>query len=227
YSTAYGVDLDVSPPLPSTLRGLIIHSAKDQSSDADWFSNPDAGVRAWSGPDFATGWGLVNAAGAARLVQNHQILESVIEKDCSKERFAFAMVRKGARPLSFRVTLAWDDYPAEASDGPTTLPRLRNDLDLVLIDPAGNRHYPWQLNQNIKSADGSRLLNPEEQTCDTDITIETQLAPPGPLNAASILPAVKAPDHLNNVEVVDAPRMTGTWMAEVTGFRVPWGPQKF
>src|SRR5262249_23528726 len=108
-----------------------------------------------------------------------------------------------------------------------TLPRLRNDLDLVLIDPAGNRHYPWQLNQNIKSADGSRLLNPEEQTCDTDITIETQLAPPGPLNAASILPAVKAPDHLNNVEVVDAPRMTGTWMAEVTGFSVPWGPQKF
>ena len=34
-------------------------------------------------------------------------------------------------------------------------------------------------------------------------------------------------DHLNNVEVVDAPAAPGLWQARVTGFKIPQEPQKF
>ena len=34
-------------------------------------------------------------------------------------------------------------------------------------------------------------------------------------------------DHLNNVEVVDAPFRPGKWQVQVSGFNIPQGPQSF
>jgi hypothetical protein len=228
YALSFGVDLDAKPPLPSTLRALIIHSADDVSNGTTWFSNPDAPVQALHGPDFATGFGLVNAQAAVGLVEDMLIREGTIEEDCSKVTYT---INVGAvtdvNPPPVRVTLAWDDFPAEAFAADRTLPRLQNDLDLVLIDPMGVRHYPWQLNQVIKAGDGTHVLTPEEQTCGTPIKVETQLHPPGPLASSDFIEATTGPDHLNNVELVEAPRLAGTWKVEVSGFRVVAGPQSY
>ena len=40
-----------------------------------------------------------------------------------------------------KLTLAWDDLAAVEGPGK----KLLNDLDLVVIDPNGNEHFPWTL----------------------------------------------------------------------------------
>ena len=82
--------IDANPPLPSTLKALIIQTAVDivnanvrsaarQDVDAD--SNPPNGndglATATVGPDFATGWGLVNAQAAVNLMQDSRNVDGV------------------------------------------------------------------------------------------------------------------------------------------------------
>ena len=124
-----------------------------------------------------------------------------------------------------KVTLAWDDLAGDAALGSTD-PRLKNDLDLVLIDPAGTLHYPWQLNQTITDASGT-TLTPEQQTCGTNVKVVRKLAPPpAAFVPADNVAATKGPDHLNNVEQVVAPGIAGRWKAVVTAFDVS-GPQSY
>lgn len=227
YSTTYGVDLDVAPPLPSTLRGIIIHTAHDVSVATPWFTNADGPVQAFPGPDFVTGFGLVNAADAVALTAAKQLREDVLNATCDAKTFQIPVYGfLSSLTTAVRVTLTWDD-PAGDGSLPATTPQLTNDLDLVLVDPAGGRHYPWQRNQRIRSSAGT-LLTPEQQSCGTAITVDRILNPPGPLAAADLAAASAGtgPDHLNNVEQVVAPAMTGTWKAIVTGFKLG-SPQTF
>jgi hypothetical protein len=53
---------------------------------------------------------------------------------------------------ALRVTLAWDDPPAVELASPA----LVNDLDLVVLDPANVRWFPWTLDPNTPSADAVR-----------------------------------------------------------------------
>jgi subtilisin family serine protease len=229
YAKTYEVDLDVNPPLPSTLRALLIHSA-DDIANTNWFTSPppvDGPVRTFTGPDFATGFGKVNAAGATEITARALLRESEITSTCNTKSFNFDVIKEAGSVPDVRVTLAWDDPAADPTEDPS-LPRLVNDLDLVVIDPTGARHYPWVRNQVIKGADGS-VLAPEQQACNTSIKVETILKSPGPLTDAAIVSASTGvgPDHLNNVEQVLVPGVEGTWRAVVTGFRVDAGPQKF
>ena len=228
YVNTYGVSLDVKPPLPSTLRGIIVHSADDiphpgNTEPQQWFTNVDGSVRPYDGPDFATGFGLANAEAAVDLVSQRLLIEDEIDVTCDADTFQFTVTS----PI-VRATLVWDDVAGEPAT-PVTDPLLRNDLDLVLIDPAGTRHYPWLRNQIIKSSTGA-VLTPAEQTCDNTVIVERRLNPPGPvsnsdLDAASI---GVGPDHLNTVEqVVVEGAVQGKWRAVVSGFKVEWGPQRF
>ncbi|TVQ62509.1 MAG: hypothetical protein EA378_04020 [Phycisphaerales bacterium] len=68
------------------------------------------------------------------------------------------------------ITLAWDDAPGTANVNPS----LVNDLDLVVIDPAGNRHYPWTVNPASPGSPAvrntvDRLNNIEQVTVDNPI----------------------------------------------------------
>ncbi|MEM6403330.1 MAG: S8 family serine peptidase, partial [Cyanobacteria bacterium P01_D01_bin.116] len=84
YSTPLGTTIDERPPLPSTLRALLIQTAEDivendvrgaTLNEIDSDSNPINGndglgrVTATVGPDYATGWGLVDAEAAVELMQ--------------------------------------------------------------------------------------------------------------------------------------------------------------
>jgi len=242
YATTYGVDLDAKPPLPSTLRGIMIHSATDKTEDptTPWsLSNEDGAVHAYPGPDFATGWGMINAKAAVDVVANRYLVESKLPTGCSADTYVFT-VQPGATG-TLHITLAWDDIAGDVA-APYADPKLVNDLDLVLTDPSGAKHYPWQLGHKIVDAAGNAIPN-EAQVCGTPITVQRRFMPvPNPKyvsagNAANVnetLPAASAlqatqggRDHLNNIEVVDAPAIAGTWIAEVSGFNVPLGPQSY
>lgn len=235
YATTYGVSLDQSPPLPSTLRAVVIHAADDKKNSAPT-TNPDGVVKDSPGPDFVTGWGLIDAQAAVDVVANRRLREDALMAACDSHTYIFAVAPDtGAR---VRVTLAWDDVAADALVGATdpTAPKLRNDLDLVLVDPDGTEHYPWQLDQTIVDSAG-RAIPSELQHCGTPITVQRKLMPaPDPAAAnesvadGSLPVAGRGPDHLNNVEVVDIDAsavVAGTWQARVSGFAIAQGPQRF
>jgi len=122
-------------PLPSTIKGVLLHTAKD-------LGNP--------GPDYAYGFGLIDAKAAIDLVRadtlGGRIVEDMILQQGERDVYTLS-VAAGATAL--KLTLVWDDYPAD----PLAAHALVNDLDLVVTGPDGKQHYPWTLDP----------LSPEKQ----------------------------------------------------------------
>ncbi|KPJ93032.1 MAG: hypothetical protein AMJ55_08855, partial [Gammaproteobacteria bacterium SG8_15] len=197
YNAPVGATLDANPPLPSTIRALLIQTATDivNANVRTGISNevdPDniqgngndgtGNVTATVGPDYATGWGLVDAQAAANLLQDSRTEDGVVIPN----RFVQDAVNQGrtneydfvvnqAGPL--RVTLAWDDVEATPAVLATN-PTLVNDLDLELVGPDGTVYYPWQLGHAILDAGGNPLANNAQPP---GTTIQVQVAIP-PIN---------------------------------------------
>jgi hypothetical protein len=241
WQRAYNLHIDLIKPLPSTLRAILIQTAQD----IDWVNNPPAGaanptrmsvdgpVSFFPGPDFTSGWGLVNAQAGVAAIQAQQIIEGEVDQG-DVINIPFTMPANG----QVRVTLAWDDTAASAAI-PATTSHLVNDLDLVLIDPAGNTIYPFSLNQQIVDpANPANVIPPANQVPGTDIQVNLLIIPQldGAGNGVAVdypaqnIPVAAAPmgrDHLNNVEQVVAAGQVGNWVAQVSGFNIPSGPQRF
>jgi hypothetical protein len=123
-------------PLPSTVKAHFIHTARDLNDSTTWYN---------AGPDYASGYGVlrVDAAVAQQRSKNWQ--EGTF--DHGKLNTFFMEVPVSLQEV--KVTLAWDDAPAAPG---STSAALVNDLDLIVTDPSGNRHYPWTLNPATPSA---------------------------------------------------------------------------
>jgi hypothetical protein len=145
-------------PLPSTLKALIIHSAMDLDDATVWY-NP--------GPDYASGYGLLQIRDAVDLVQSLSFREGKVTTGRS-ENYTFT-VPPGATEV--KVTLAWDDYPAVANANPA----LVNDIDLKVYSPNNTLYYPWTLDPGDPSAPAiqtspDRLNNVEQVQVSSGIT---------------------------------------------------------
>ncbi|WP_162893009.1 S8 family serine peptidase [Salinibacter ruber] len=297
YAGPLNTSIDENPPLPSTVRAILIQTANDivrpmedtngngsldPGEDLDGDGNLDQGVRpnlsstdidldsnqgngndgsgfvaAPAGPDFATGWGMVDAQAAVDLIQNARRQDGApvpnrIVQDAATQgetdEYEFEVENAG----TIQVTLAWDDVES-AVQNPVTSQQLVNDLDLVLEAPDGSIFYPWQLGHSIVDNNGN-AIDPDNQTPGTNINVQvpinpTTSVPPGggsphqhgqhpivdyvPQNVQTgngAWVASKGRDHLNNVEQVqvDVPSgQTGHWTARVTGFDVPSGSQDY
>jgi hypothetical protein len=125
-------------PLPSTIKGLLIHTATDLGP---------------TGPDYAYGYGLVNAKKAIDLVRIDTIDDIITEDSIfvQGERDTYVL-ELGPGETELRITLVWDDYPAD----PLAAHALVNDLDLVVIGPGGKRYYPWTLDPYLPQAPAVR-----------------------------------------------------------------------
>ncbi|MDD5088625.1 MAG: S8 family serine peptidase [bacterium] len=116
-------------PLPETMKAILINSTTDIGT---------------AGPDFQTGFGLVNGLQAVQNLLAGGVLESALEIG---EQFEHAFtVPAGLSELN--VSLAWSDFPA----GGNVIPTLVNDLDLRLIDPEGTPHEPWLMRHHNPGA---------------------------------------------------------------------------
>jgi hypothetical protein len=94
------------------------------------------------------------------------------------------------------------------------VPKLVNDLDLVVTAPNGQRFYPWTVPQPYTPTSSANYPENVE---------------PEPLTAASIQPAVQTQeDHLNNLEqvYVETP-MVGTWTVQVRPTALAAPPQRY
>ena len=224
----------------STVKALMIHTAIDMedSEQAHFSSNPDLYAAHHDsmphytpygkGPDFATGWGYVDGKSALDMIS-----------DYNKNTKEFARFREieigngfekrwttvvGNAQSRLRVTLVWDDAPGErdkATDSRSFKEsKLVNDLDMYLVSPSGEYHYPWRLDTlptEFITKDGvhSDKLTGFERIYDYDIHLA--------YNGCSVGNKVgeECFDHLNNVEVVDVDNPEpGRWQVVVMGRRL-------
>jgi len=118
----------------STLKGLLIQTADDLGE---------------AGPDYKSGWGLINGVAAVDLLRDHaanplkvRLTEGLITSSNSTQVHDF--VWDGISPI--RVTLSWTD-PAGSSTGTNDLrtPRLVNNLNIRVVGPGGTEHLPWTM----------------------------------------------------------------------------------
>ncbi len=117
----------------ATLRGLAIHTAFEAGTTV--------------GPDYKHGWGLLNTAGAADVIRNHQNNHVLAERRLvNGADTTFTVVASGNGPLV--VTICWTDPPGMvdfANRYNNRTPKLVNDLD-VRVTAGTNVFQPWRLN---------------------------------------------------------------------------------
>jgi hypothetical protein len=221
-----GIDVRNNPPLPSTIKAILVQTARDMvhtSSDPRDPDNPDTGapVLFYEGPDFATGYGLVDIEAAVELVAadpgpgaaSRYLHEDDVEAgDQDVYELWLTSADIAALGGDLKVTLAWDDVAASTTT-PETEPKLVNDLDLYLIDPDGASHLPWTLDPlpMAPCAGG-----------------DPGCGDPDPIDPGDVVPAKRAADHLNNVEMVQVSQpKPGRWQVVVDAYDVPLPMQPY
>ena len=170
------------------------------------------------GPDFATGYGLVDAEAARQKIAAtaHWTDDGLIAGAGMSEDWCIT-VPLNAKEL--KVVIAWDDEPGCTSLCDQRTPRLVNDLDLELTDPDGHTVHP----------NGQPYL----PWVPTVLKVSTPIGDgnPDPISTAdTLLAATRCPDHTNNVEMVTIDPLTpggtikdGRWRATVKGFKLAMG----
>lgn len=122
------------------------------------------------GPDYATGWGIVDAQAAVDLLRRAGgpgLIQDDLtgDGDANAKTYSF-YVPAGLAEIHF--TLAWTDPAGDTTLAPD-VPQLVNDLDLRLIEPDEvTQHTPWALDPaNPQTAvvrnGGNDALNTVEQ----------------------------------------------------------------
>lgn len=121
----------------ASIRALLAHTADDVDNE---------------GPDYKTGWGLLNTERAARFISSNNsdntlsVFKDTVLADGGSIQFNFT--HSNDRPLI--VTIAWTDpkgTPSVDADDPTDI-KLVNDIDLSVTDPDMTSHSPWLLDRN-------------------------------------------------------------------------------
>ena len=223
-----GLDIDVrnDPPQPSTIKALLVQTAQDMvhpTADPRDPDNPDTGtpVLYYEGPDFASGYGLVDIEAAVDLVAadpgpgaaSRYMHEGDIDA-LGQDVYEMWLTSTDVAGLDgdLKFTLAWDDREGSPATLQTA-PKLVNDLDLTLIDPDGVTHLPWTLDPlPIANCGG------DGPGCgDLD-----------PIDSDDIVPAKRAADHRNNVEMVQVSQpKAGHWQVVVDAHDVPLPTQPY
>lgn len=219
YATTFGVNLDTAPPLPSTLKAILVQTATDLV-DTDPTVNFDTGVPTayGQGPDWATGYGLVNAQAAVQMIGDRRFIENGVSLFDATDEFALPVV---PGQTGVRVTLAWDDR-AGTPNANATAPQLVNDLDLVLLEPNGTEHRPLVLPAvTPRDCDNNQANGIQVGTCiGQDLATQNYAGP-----------AIEAVDRRNNVEqaVVRNPAglPAGIWTVRVSAQALPVGGRFF
>lgn len=127
----------------ATLRGLAIHTADEAGEE--------------NGPDYAFGWGLLNAEKAANMITNEGFQSYIRENSLAQgQNFSFNIEAfDPSKPLV--ATICWTDPAGQVISGAVDLatPSLVNDLD-IRITNGSETSFPWKLNPAEVDAPATR-----------------------------------------------------------------------
>jgi hypothetical protein len=161
----YRSDHPGSNPPPSLVKAHLIHSARD----LDLSFSTDNGTR--PGPDYATGYGFLDIDAAIDQYRTGGWSTGCLDQGESET----IVLPIPDQTLQAKMTLVWDDVPASPA---ATGPALVNDLDLVVFDSSGTRHYPWTLDPANPSRDAWR--NSEDHLNNVEMVLAEGFVP-GPM----------------------------------------------
>ena len=240
-----GVSLDKLSMRNSTTKALLIHTAKDMIGRSRLYGNHDlcrvkekcAASSYTEGPDFATGWGMVDGEAALGFIDSYD----AETKNFARFREINVLARYESRWIidvsekkNFRTTLVWDDAPGNTDKMLYMDSKLVNDLDMWLVSPSGKIYYPWRLDpiskDNIDADEKLLGQNIEDRTKETYENIsDADRSNKAYKHCSPMRPTTLYDgcfDRLNNVEVVDvdaADAEVGTWQVVVKGYRITSG----
>jgi hypothetical protein len=103
----------------------------------------------YDGPDFQSGWGLLNAARAAELVFNNGGISKISELSIANGE-SFSMEIEVDGNSSLELVIAWSDpagIPLSSGGNDNSTPMLVNDLDIKISDST-NIYEPWVFTPN-------------------------------------------------------------------------------
>jgi hypothetical protein len=146
-------------PGPAMLKALLIAGARD-------LGNP--------GPDYTFGYGFVNAKGTVDLIIADAAKGTRIRTGSLAEGQSYEMALRVTTAQKLRVVLQWLD-PEIAYLGGDDLAAvaLVNDLDVKVIDPAGNTVLPYVLDKVNFTANATRGVNKIDNTEEVEIANAT------------------------------------------------------
>jgi hypothetical protein len=84
------------------------------------------------------GWGEVNVYNSSQYILDDAIMNGMVRAGANPVRFP---VDVPSGLTSLKATVVWTDEQG----APESKVALINDIDLVLVDPSVNKHYPWNL----------------------------------------------------------------------------------
>jgi subtilisin family serine protease len=131
----------------ATLKALAIHSAKEAGPSP--------------GPDYRFGWGLLDVEAGTKLLLNRDGQNILVVEETLLNSQTYEVKLNPQPNKKITVTLVWND-PAGNPVGPALDPTnlmLVNDLDVKLIDDAGNVQFPWILNPAVPDLPASKGNN--------------------------------------------------------------------
>jgi hypothetical protein len=121
------------------------------------------------GPDFAYGFGMLNARTAVETIENNQYFPGTVSNG-GNQSFTITGVPAGAQQV--KIMLYWAD-PAAA---PFAASALVNNLDLTVISPDAVVHYPMILNSNPANVNDNAVEGVDNVNNIEQVVINT---PPG------------------------------------------------
>ncbi|WP_268122484.1 S8 family serine peptidase [Roseivirga pacifica] len=144
----------------ATLKALAFHTANDGGT---------------LGPDYAYGWGILNAKGMADLLMERNNVDKVVQEFVLLDGETFELEFEPAANTEVRATIVWTDLPgspgpANTVDGDKLM--LINDLDMRIND-GGTEYQPWILNPATPGAaaqKGDNFRDNSEQVVFTSST---------------------------------------------------------
>lgn len=121
----------------ASLKALMIQTAMEAGS------NP--------GPDYSFGWGMIDVEAAVDLIIARDDINAFIREESLANGETFEMELNPVAGKKITATIAWTDpagTPVAPALDPTDL-MLVNDLDMRIVDEAGNEVMPWILDPAI------------------------------------------------------------------------------
>lgn len=128
----------------ASLKAVAIHTAREAGASP--------------GPDYAFGWGLLDAEAAAKIIRDKDNVNIFIKEGTLANGQTFELELNPQQNTKITATLVWTD-PAGIPPAPSLNPSnkmLVNDLDLRLTDDAGNSQLPWILDPSSPSTPATK-----------------------------------------------------------------------
>ncbi|MCW5943823.1 MAG: S8 family serine peptidase [Fimbriimonadaceae bacterium] len=146
-------------PRSATLKALAIQTALEVG-DAP-------------GPDYSSGWGLLNGPGMAAAVAKDGPLRPTVFEEALDQGQTWAFGFYGDGTEAIRATLVWTDRPGTVTGPRLNAPdrKLVNDLDLRVVSPSGIA-LPWVL-------DPKRPADPATKGDNSRDNVEQVVVPAG------------------------------------------------